>query len=217
MSIEPMTARYRIMPREPALPGDLVELLSDVETSTIGHVEVTGFIGGGVRPVAPARAVGSAVTVAAPGRDGAVIYRAIDLVMPGDVLVIARVDRDDIACVGGGVATAAKAKGAAAIVVDGPCTDLGELMEAGLPVWCKGVSAKTTNREFAIGGAINVPVACGGAAVLPGYAVLADTDGVFVAEPAHMWTLAIAARERQARSRRVRDHLARGKSIFDFR
>jgi 4-hydroxy-4-methyl-2-oxoglutarate aldolase len=212
-----MTARYRILPREPALPDDLAELLSEVETSTIGHVEVVGFIGGGVRPIAPARAVGGAVTVAAPGRDGAVIYKAIDLVMPGDVLVIARVDRDDIACVGGGVATAAKAKGAAAIVVDGPCTDLGELMEAGLPVWCNGVSAKTTNREFMIGGAVNVPIACGGAAVLPGYAVLADTDGVFVAESAHMRTLAIAARERQTRSRRVRDHLAQGKSIFDFR
>ncbi len=217
MSIEPMTARYRILPRQPALPDDLVALLSDVETSTIGHVEVAGFIGGGVRPVVPARAAGSAVTVAAPGRDGAIIYKAIDLLMPGDVLVIARVDRDDIACVGGGVATAAKAKGAVAIVVDGPCTDLGALMEVGLPVWCKGVSAKTTNREFAIGGAVNVPIACGGAAILPGYAVLADADGIFVAEAAYIRALAIAARERQARSLRVRDHLAQGKSIFDFR
>lgn len=212
-----MTPHYRILPRQPALPADLVELLSDVETATIGHVEFVGFIGSAVRPVAPSRAVGSAVTVAAPGRDGTVIYKAVDLLMPGDVLVISRVDRDDIACVGGGVAAAAKAKGAAGIVVDGPCTDLAELVVAGLPVWCSGVSAKTTNREFQIGGAVNIPIALGAAAVLPGFAVLADSDGVFVAEASHMRALAQAAVERQARSRRLRTHLEQGKSIFEFK
>lgn len=212
-----MTPRYRILPRQPALPADLVELLSDVETATIGHVEFVGFVGSGLRPVTPSRAVGSAVTVAAPGRDGAVIYKAVDLLMPGDVLVISRVDRDDIACVGGGVAASAKARGAVAIVVDGPCTDLAELVAGGLPVWCSGVSAKTTNREFQIGGAVNVPIACGSAAVLPGFAVLADSDGVFVAEAPHMRALAEAALERQARSRRLRAHLEQGKSIFEFK
>ena len=207
---------YRVNARSPSLPLDLIDLLGSVETATIGHIEHLGFVGDNVRPVAPARAAGSAVTVAAPGRDGTVIYRAVDLLVPGDILVIARVDRDDIACVGGGVATAVKAKGGRGIVIDGPCTDIDEIAAVGLPVWCRGVSAKTTNRAFQVGGSINVPIACGGAAVLPGYAVLADSEGVFVADVERMRQLAEAAIIRQHRSARVRSHLASGQSIFNF-
>lgn len=207
---------YRINDRHPSLSEELIPLMGKAETATIGHVEHVGFVSHGVLPVFPAKAVGSAVTVAAPGRDGTVIYRAVDLLMPGDFLVIARVDGDDIACVGGGVATAVKARGAVGIVIDGPCTDAEEIAATGLPVWCRGISSKTTNRRVSIGGSINEPIACGRTAVLPGYAVLADREGVFVAPRDQMLTLARAAIARQQNSAAVRRHLAAGRSIFDF-
>lgn len=212
-----MIEKYRVMKNYPPLPAELRSLLVNVETATIGHFEHLGFVSDNIRPVVPSKAVGSAVTVAAPGRDGAIIYKAIDLLSPGDFLIISRVDRDDVACVGDGVAAAAKARGAVGIVIDGPCTDVAEIAAGGLPVWCRGVSSKTTSREFQIGGSVNVPVACGGAAVLPGYAVLADNEGVFVADIAHMRELALHALERQKRSLTLRPHLEAGKSIFDFR
>ncbi len=211
-----MTVEYRIDARPPAWADDLRDLLVDVETATIGHFEHLGFLGSQIRPVFPSRAIGNAITVAAPGRDGVVIYKAIDLLVPGDILVISRVDHDDIACVGGGVVAAAKARGAVGIIVDGPCTDALEIAQGGFPVWCRGVSSKTTNRAYQIGGSINVPIACGGAAVLPGYAVLADDDGVFVAERDHMRRLGAVALKRQKRSRHLRPHLEAGKSIFDY-
>ncbi len=207
---------YRVNERHQSLSEELVALMAKAETATIGHVEHVGFVSRGVLPVFPAKAAGSAITVAATGRDGTVIYRAVDLLMPGDFLVIARVDGDDIACVGGGVATAVKARGAVGIVIDGPCTDAEEITQTGLPVWCRGISSKTTNRRISIGGAINEPVACGSAAVLPGYAVLADREGVFVAPREHMLTLARGAIARQEISVAVRRHLATGRSIFDF-
>jgi 4-hydroxy-4-methyl-2-oxoglutarate aldolase len=211
-----MIEKYRVKPRPAAIPEDICDLLADVETATIGHIEHLGFVGSGICPVFPAKAIGTALTVAAPGRDGVVIYKAIDLLAPGDILVIARVDGDDIACVGGGVVSAAKARGAKGIIIDGPCTDVDEIIQSGLPVWCRGVSAKTTSRRHVIGGSINVPIACGGAAVLPGYAILADREGVFVAEPSTMRALAVAAIKRQKRSHRLRAHLEAGKSIFDY-
>ena len=207
---------YGINDRHPPLSRELIALMGEADTATIGHVEHLGFVSHGVLPVFPAKAVGSALTVAAPGRDGTVIYRAVDLLMPGDFLVIARVDGDDIACVGGGVATAVKARGAVGIVIDGPCTDAEEIAAAGLPVWCRGISSKTTNRRVSIGGSINEPIACGRTAVLPGYAVLADREGVFVAPRDQMLTLARAAIARQQSSAAVRRHLAAGRSIFDF-
>ena len=211
-----MAPVYRVDDRPPPCPIALDAGLGCAETATIGHVEHLGLVGDGLQPVFPARAFGPALTVAAPGRDGIVIYKAIDLLLPGDVLVISRVDRDDIACVGGGVATAAKARGACAIVVDGPCTDIDELIAVGLPVWCRGRSASTTNRSFSIGGSVNVPIACGRAAVLPGYTVLADNEGVFVADAARMVACCIWAIDRQRRSAALRSHLAAGRSIFAF-
>lgn len=211
-----MSIDYHVAPCHPPLSRELLDLLSQTETATIGHVEHVGFVGDAILPIYPARVAGQALTVAAPGRDGTVIYKAIDLLQPGDIIVISRVDRDDIACVGGGVALAARARGAAGIVIDGPATDLDEIMAVGLPVWCRGRSSRTSNRQIAVGGSINVPVACGAAAVLPGYAVLADPEGVFVADRDRMEALARLAIERQKRSVLLRSHLAEGRSIFDF-
>jgi len=211
-----MLEQYRIHANGPEVAQDLRDLLAGVETATIGHFDPVGVLRGSLRPVFPARAVGCALTVAAPGRDGAVIYQAVDLVRPGDMLVISRVDADDVACVGGGVAAAVKARGGVGIVIDGPCTDPAEIREVGLPVWSIGISARTTNRVFRIGGAINLPVACGGVAVLPGYVVLADETGIYAADPDQMRRAALHARDRQARSALLRAHLEAGKSIFDF-
>lgn len=211
-----MAIQYRAAPRPEPLDQELCALLSDVETATIGHFEPTGFITGAVRPVFPARAVGRAITVAAPGRDGRVIYTAIDMLEPGDVLVIARLDQDDIACVGGGVSAAARARQAAAIIVDGPCTDPSEILANGLPVWCRGVSAKTTSRHIQIGGEINYPIACGNTVVMAGDCVLAVESGVYVAGPDRMREMAVRARARQQQSLAIRRHLQAGRSIFEL-
>ncbi|MFK4808634.1 RraA family protein [Devosia sp. ZW T5_3] len=211
-----MSAQYRTAPPPGALDQDLLALLADIETATIGHFESSGFITGGVRPVFSTRAMGRAITVAAPGRDGRVIYMAIDMIEPGDVLVISRIDHDDLACVGGGVTAAAKAKGAAAIIVDGPCTDPAEIVSNGLPVWCRGVAAKTTSRHTQLGGEVNFPISCGGTVVMPGYCVLADDSGIYVADPVRMREVAVRAKSRQQRSLAVRQHLLAGQSIFDF-
>jgi regulator of RNase E activity RraA len=211
-----MHCQYRTAPRPGTLDQDLFARLSDVETATIGHFETSGFIDADVRPVFPARVVGRAITVSAPGRDGRIIYMAIDTLEPGDVLVISRVDQDGLACVGGGVTAAALAKGAAGIIVDGPCTDPGEIVDNGLPVWCRGVSARTTSRHVLLGGEINFPVSCGGAAILAGYCILADNSGIYAADPGRMREVAEKAIARQHRSAAVRQHLLTGRSILEF-
>src|SRR3546814_19544052 len=46
-------------------------------------------------------------------------------------------------------------------------------------MWCRGLSPWTT-RLYDLGGAMNIPVSCGGVTVNPGDAVLADESGVLV-------------------------------------
>ena len=152
--------------------------------------------------------VGTAVTVAIPGTDSTLLHHAIGLLRPGDLLVIDRLGDDRHACLGGGVARAVLRAGAVAVVLDGPCTDPEEIREAGLPVWCRGASAITT-RLNDLGGALNLPVACGNVPVLPGDAILADATGVLVLPPGEAEA---AADEAIAREARIAERQARAQA-----
>jgi regulator of RNase E activity RraA len=87
-----------------------------------------------------------------------------------------------IASLGGAVAYAARAAGVAGIVVDGLVTDLGELRQYGVPVWSRGTSAVTV-KTLGLDGEFGVTVSCGGVAVNPGDAILADENGILVMPP----------------------------------
>jgi regulator of RNase E activity RraA len=93
--------------------------------------------------------------------------------------VIDRCGDESIATIGGAVAYAARAAGVAGIIVDGLVTDLGELRQYGVPVWSRGTSAVTV-KTLGLGGEFCVPVSCGGVAVTPGDAILADENGILV-------------------------------------
>lgn len=172
----------------------IIEKLSRAETATIGHVRQQGFADRRIQGILPGRRVaGTAVTLAIPGQDSTLLHHVLGLLRPGDVLVIDRLGDDKHACLGGGVAVAAKASGALAAIVDGPCTDFSEIRAEDFPVWCKG-PAPVTTRLYNIGGAFNTPINCGGVTVNPGDAVIADESGVLflppdVAEAAADWAL----------------------------
>jgi regulator of RNase E activity RraA len=183
----------------PVLPAALVQLFAEVETATVGHWHLFGFMDPGIQSLLPRRrVVGTAVTVAIPGADSTLLHHATGLLRPGDVLVVDRMGDQRHACWGGGVTVAAKAAGALAGVVDGPCTDLAEIVDSDFPVWSRGVSPITT-RLYDIGGGLNIPVSCGGVAVLPGDLVLADESGVLVLRRGEAEAIALEALRRQAK------------------
>ncbi|MBD9492225.1 RraA family protein [Ensifer sp. ENS11] len=162
------------------IPQADLDLLSGVETATVGHWRLMGFMDRAIQPLLPGkRVVGTAVTLAIAGPDSTLLHHATGLLRPGDILVIDRLGDDKYACWGGGVTVAAKAAGAVAGIVDGPCTDLTEIQDSDFPMWSRGLSPITT-RLYDLGGGLNVPVSCGGAVVMPGDAILADESGVLV-------------------------------------
>lgn len=188
-----MSFVVRDLPPQVAL--HVVEKLSRAETATIGHVRQQGFADRAIQGILPQRRVaGTAVTLALPGQDSTLLHHVVGMLRPGDILVVDRMGDDKHACLGGGVAVAAKAAGAVAAIVDGPCTDFSEIRAEDLPIWCRG-PAPITTRLLGIGGAFNTPISCGGATVNPGDAVLADESGVLflppdAAEAAADWALA---------------------------
>ncbi|MDB5581492.1 MAG: Dimethylmenaquinone methyltransferase [Bradyrhizobium sp.] len=165
------------------LSAALLEKAARVETAILGHLRFTGFPRKILRPVGSSkRIVGTAVTLALPGFDSALLHHAAGLVRPGDVLVIDRLGDERYACLGGGVAVSLVLAGAAGVILDGPCTDPEEVRQSGLPLWATGTSALTT-RIAGIGGEMNYPVSIGGVAVLPGALVIADESGIVFLNP----------------------------------
>ena len=209
--------KYRIGPTPAQIAPDLVAGFAAVEVATIGHFRHRGFVHRTLRPLAPLAGTlcGTAVTVAIPATDSTLLHHAIGTLRPGDVLVIDRLGDERHACLGGGVAFAAKTAGALAVVLDGPCTDPDEIVATGLPVFCRGVSPITT-RLNDLGGSLNMPVACGGVPVLPGDVVVLDACGVLVLPPDEAPEVLAEGTARQARAGRNRGRIEAGEKLGDL-
>ena len=171
---------YFVHPLPQQIDQEDINVLLKAEPATIGHFLHMGFMDKGVRAVfAAPRVAGTAVTVCCPGPDNAIAHYALGQLRRGDVLVIDRCNDHHHASLGGAFAYAAREIGVAGIVVDGVVTDLEELQRYGVPIWSRGLTAITV-KTLGMGGALCRPVSCGGVAVCPGDAILADENGVLV-------------------------------------
>lgn len=209
--------KYHIGADPSRIDAALIDGFRAVEVATIGHFRHRGFVSHRLRPIAPIQGTlaGTAVTVAIPGTDSTLLHHAISAIKPGDVLVIDRLGDTRHACLGGGVAFAAKVAGAIAVVLDGPCTDAEEIIEVGLPVFCTGVSGITT-RLNDLGGSLNKPVSCGNVPVMPGDIVVLDNCGVLVLPPDEAQEVLTEGAQRQARANRNRGRIEAGEKLGDL-
>ena len=122
--------------------------------------------------------VGVAFTVRARPVDNLILYKALDLVGPGDVLVITSDGFTNASVLGDLVCAIAKSKGVAAIVADGLVRDAAGIREIGLPVFALGISPNSPYKDGP--GEINFPISCGGLPIYPGDVIVGDEDGVVV-------------------------------------
>ena len=139
-----------------------------------------------MRPLAPAKFAGPAVTVllkkeehkqGAPASQG--MLDAIDAAPPGSVYVMVLEDGADFAGIGGLMATAMKVRGLAGAVIDAGVRDTPQIRKLQFPVFSRGVVPSTSINHYRFAGA-NVPVTCAGARVNAGDWIVADEDGVAV-------------------------------------
>lgn len=181
----------------------LLEPFQDIGTATISSAlrEVCGvlraFICGPVPFTAGRKAVGTAVTLSfMPKREDIVaghaeeshekrsaLWSAVIAVRDGDVLVVDARANMQTGCLGGMLMTAIHAKGARGLVVDGCIRDLPEARDIGLPLFLRGGTPHNAGHFEMYPWEHNVPIACGGALVIPGDIIVGDDDGVVVVPP----------------------------------
>ena len=207
---------FNLKPLPPTLDKTLVEKLVKAEPATIGHFRDWGFMDPAIRAQLPnIRIAGPAVTVRAPGVDGTVVGYALGQVRPGDVLVIDRCGDHRHAAFGGLVAYACKVAKIAGVIIDGVATDIGEVRQYNVPLWCRGMSAVTTKR-IGLGGEFCVPVQCGGVNVNPGDVIIADECGVVVLDPKDAEAAADRAIMMQTNEIKSRARLDAGEKLPDI-
>lgn len=157
---------------------------------------------------------GSAITaLCAPG-DNWMLHVAIELMQPGDVLIVATTSESRDGFFGDILAEYVRLRGGAGVILDTGVRDVRVLRDEGFPVWARAISAQGTVKETI--GAVNVPIICGGQRIVPGDVVCGDDDGVVVVPRTSAAKVLASAQARLEKEDRMRAELAKGAKTLDL-
>jgi 4-hydroxy-4-methyl-2-oxoglutarate aldolase len=175
----------------------------------------TGLLQPYMRPLwHGARIAGSAVTALCHPGDNWMIHVAVEMLAPGDVLVVACSSESTDGAFGELLATSLKARGAKGVVLDMGCRDAHEISQMRFPLWSRAISAKGTVKATL--GSVNVPVVCAGAQVNPGDVVVADDDGVVIVPRGNAEVVVKASEDRERKEAASRARLEKGELGLDI-
>jgi 4-hydroxy-4-methyl-2-oxoglutarate aldolase len=174
---------------------DLVQGFESLPSATVSDAMGRhGAMNGDIRPIFEgAKIVGNALTVLCFPGDNLMIHKAIQMIAPGDVLVVDD-GGHDTGCFGHKSACAVKARGGAGTIISGSVRDVALLRRDRLPIFARSITPRSPQKNTA--GSINVPVQVGGIVVCPGDIIVADDDGIVVVPLADAARVLDAARGR---------------------
>ncbi len=197
-------------------PADAVAALEKYGVATTHEAQGRcGLLASYMRPIyAGAAIAGPAVTVSLPPGDNLMIHVALEVCVPGSVLVVAPTSPCTDGYFGELLATSLRAHGVKGLVIEAGCRDVGPLTEMKFPVWSRAVSSQGTVKATL--GSVNVPIVCAGAAIDPGDVIVADDDGVVVVRRAMAAEVAAASEQRVLKEEKTRERLARGELGLDI-
>jgi regulator of RNase E activity RraA len=172
-------------------PEDIARLAAGGPCDISDVARGAGTVDSGIRPLySPMPGIaGPAITVDLTPGDGMLLRAAIDAAQPGDIIVANAHGDICRAILGGAIAMHMVHRGVRGLIVDGAVRDINEFRELGLPVMARGITPRsgTTSSGW---GEVNVPIACGGAVVHPGDAIIGDDEGLVVVP--RLWVRMVA-------------------------
>jgi RraA family protein len=151
---------------------------------------------------------GTALTVRTAPGDNLTIHQALELVRPGDVLVVDGGGYVDRALIGEIMAEIARVRGACGMVIDGAVRDSRVLVASPFPVFARAAMHRGPYKNGP--GYINVPISVGGMVVSPGDIVVGDDDGVVAFPQAIAADLLDAVRKQEAKESDILESIRAG-------
>ena len=140
--------------------------------------------------------VGRALTVKVAAGDNKLIHKALDVVEPGQVIVVDGGGETSRALIGEIMVAIARSRNAVGFVIDGAVRDSATIGAGDFPVFARSAIHRGPYKHGP--GSNNVPVCIGGMAVNPGDIVVGDHDGIvaFPVEGAEALLESVRASER---------------------
>jgi regulator of RNase E activity RraA len=168
---------YTISPRVEPLQNEIASL-TGIATSIISDCFGRDLVAKQILPInkSPISICANAFTVKVRSGDNLMIHKALQLIQPGDALVIDGDGDIDRALFGEILMTIAKKRGAVACIVNGAVRDVDAFDREAFPCWAKSISLRGPFKDGP--GTINEPVVIGDMLVRPGDIILGDMDGV---------------------------------------
>lgn len=196
--------------------GEAIEQLRHVSPARLSDAQAAiNTMDPGMKPAwAGARLVGPAFTARCYQGSIITVHKALLEAPPGAVIVVDGAGDATGAMFGELMATEARARGIAGIVVDGAVRDVEGLRDLRFPAFARAITPRVgSNRRV---GATQVDVACGGIVVRPGDVVVGGEDGVVVVARERLAEALEAARAVGRKEADIRAGLQRGERIADI-
>jgi 4-hydroxy-4-methyl-2-oxoglutarate aldolase len=139
---------------------------------------------------------------------------AIEIAKPGEIIVIENRVRADAPGWGGLLSLAAKTKGLAGVVTDGPARDVDECEMLGFPVYSNSV-VPISARGRIVQESVNKEIQFAGVQVRPNDLVIADGSGVVIIPQEKVAEVIAAATDMADREAEMAAEIKAGKSILE--
>jgi len=195
---------------------EILEAYSELDVSTIYEAQgKQGILNPALKPIlANTMIFGPAVTVTCVAGDNLMIHAAVEVVKPGDILVITTEGEGLNGMIGELIVTALMKKGVKGVIMDSGIRDVRQIRDLGFPVWTREVLSQGTNKIK--GGWVNAPVVCGGVTIHPGDLIMADDDGVVCIKKEDIAFTLDLSRARVAKEAGTIEKINSGQISLDF-
>lgn len=139
----------------------------------------------------------------------------VENIKPGEILVIDARNEPDAGTVGDIYALRVKMLGGEGVITDGAIRDTPAIKKLGVAVYHQASNASTLGRRHAAVDS-QIPIACGGASVLPGDVIVGDDEGAIVIPAGIVDEIAEAALAMELEEEFVITRIADGASTVDY-
>ena len=168
---------FRIQSRINCPDKNLVEAFRGIPVANISdNMNRTCCLHARIRPMNSVPLLGPAFTVKTRPGDNLLLHKAVDMAMPGDVIVVDGQGNLEYALIGELMFLWARERGIAGIVVDGAVRDADALRAMDIAAYAAGITPAGPSKEGP--GEINFPISCGGVLINPGDIMIGDCDGI---------------------------------------
>lgn len=200
----------RVLQRTQCIAERYVQAFSEIPVANVSDCMARMSAGGPrLRPMhKQGRIIGPALTVKTRPGDNLMIHKALEMVQPGDVLVVDGGGDLTNALVGELMTTYAAARQVAGFVINGAIRDLDVISEGSFPVYAAGVTHRGPYKDGP--GEINVPIAIDGMVIRPGDLVMGDADGLLCVPMAEAEEILAAAINKVALEKKMMNDIRAG-------